>query len=164
MTVDELSDAWLEAWSSTDPSAFDALCAPALHYEDPLTAAPLRGAGAVGEHASRLWAGLPDMRLEAAGRRPRDDRFVAIPWRLRGRHAGPLGALPATGRHLALPGLFYCELDRRTVRTAPRVLRARGFFDLYDVGVQLGVLPRRGTLGERALLLVRGFGLRARRG
>jgi hypothetical protein len=40
----------------------------------------------------------------------------------------------------------------------------RGFFDLYDAAVQLGVLPSRGSLGERALLVLRGFGLRAARG
>ena len=39
----------------------------------------------------------------------------------------------------------------------------RGFFDLYDVATQLGVLPARGTLGEKALLMLRGFGLRAGR-
>ena len=36
----------------------------------------------------------------------------------------------------------------------------RAFYDLYDAGVQFGLLPRRGTLGERALLMLRGFGLR----
>ena len=164
MTVDELGDAWLAAWSNPDPTAFAALCAPTLHYEDPLTAAPLRGADALSGHASRLRAGLADLRLEAAGPRPRDDRFVAIPWRLLGRHGGPLGMLPATGRRVALPGLFYFELDARTAGPGHRVLRARGFFDLYDAGVQLGVLPGRGSLGERALLLVRGFGLRVRGG
>ena len=39
----------------------------------------------------------------------------------------------------------------------------RAFFDAYDAAVQLGVLPARGTLGERALLMLRGFGLRASR-
>ena len=37
----------------------------------------------------------------------------------------------------------------------------RAFYDPYGAGVQLGLLPRRGTLGERALLMVRGFGFRA---
>jgi hypothetical protein len=41
-----------------------------------------------------------------------------------------------------------------------RVRRARGFFDLYEAGIQLGLLPGRGSLGETALLLLRGFGLR----
>ena len=39
----------------------------------------------------------------------------------------------------------------------------RAFFDLYDAATQLGVLPGRGTLGEKALLVLRGFGLRSRR-
>ncbi len=43
-----------------------------------------------------------------------------------------------------------------------RVRRARGFFDLYDAAVQLGLLPARGSLAESALLLFRGFGLRPR--
>jgi hypothetical protein len=43
-----------------------------------------------------------------------------------------------------------------------RLHRIRVFFDLYDTAVQLGVLPKPGTLGERALLMLRGFGLRQR--
>jgi hypothetical protein len=39
------------------------------------------------------------------------------------------------------------------------VRRARGFFDLYDVAVQLALLPKRGSLGETALMALRGFGL-----
>ena len=41
-----------------------------------------------------------------------------------------------------------------------RLLRARAFFDLHDAGVQLGVFPKPGTAGQRALLMLRGFGLR----
>ncbi len=37
----------------------------------------------------------------------------------------------------------------------------RAFFDLYDAAMQLGLLPQRGTLGERALLMLRGFGMRS---
>ena len=45
-----------------------------------------------------------------------------------------------------------------------RLLRVRAFFDLYEAATQLGVLPGRGSLGEKALLVLRGFGLRAARG
>ena len=44
--------------------------------------------------------------------------------------------------------VFYCELDP----DRERLWRVRAFFDVYDAAVQLGVLPARGTLGERALL------------
>ena len=64
--------------------------------------------------------------------------------------------LPATDRFVALHGLHYIELSDGAVR------RARGFFDLYDAATQLGLLPSRGGLGESALLLLRGFGLRRR--
>ncbi len=39
--------------------------------------------------------------------------------------------------------------------------RARGFFDVYDASVQLGLLPAHGSLGEKALLMLRGFGYRS---
>jgi steroid delta-isomerase-like uncharacterized protein len=163
MTVDELSDAWLTAWSDGDEDAFHPLCAPSMHYQDPLTPMPLRGAGAVAEHAARVRAGLPDLKLDPAGARPSAERFVAVPWRLQGTFTEPLGDLPPSGRTLALHGLFYCELDGSGPDGAgPRLLRVRAFFDLYDAAVQLGVLPRRGTLSERALLMLRGFGLRVR--
>ena len=51
--------------------------------------------------------------------------------------------------------VLYCELREE------RLLRVRGFYDLYGAAVQLGVLPKAGTLGEKALLMLRGFGLRA---
>ncbi|MBA2420290.1 MAG: hypothetical protein H0V57_04085, partial [Thermoleophilaceae bacterium] len=69
---------------------------------------------------------------------------------------GELEVLPATGRELSLHGLHYLELSDGAVR------RARGFFDLYDAATQLGLLPERGGLGETALLLLRGFGMRRR--
>jgi hypothetical protein len=54
-------------------------------------------------------------------------------------------------------GVVWCELR------GGRLLRVRAFFDRYEAAVQLGVLPASGTLGEKALLALRGFGVRARR-
>ena len=56
-----------------------------------------------------------------------------------------------------MPVVLYCELDRG------RLLRVRAFFDLYDAATQLGILPGRGSLAEKALLILRGFGLRTAR-
>ena len=108
-------------------------------------------------HAERLWAGFPDARLERTGARLAGGRFVAAPSKLLATHKASLEGLPATNRFVVVHCVFYCELERE------RLLRVRAFFDLYDAATQLGVLPARGTMGEKALLVLRGFGLRAGR-
>jgi predicted ester cyclase len=128
-----------------------------VHYEDPLTfKGPLHGPGALAEHAARLRTAAPDARLESSGARLTDGRFVAAPVRLLATHTGEYGNFPPTGRAIVVQAVFYCELDQ--ART--RLWRIRAFFDLYDAAIQLGVLPKPGSVGERALLLLRGFGLR----
>jgi steroid delta-isomerase-like uncharacterized protein len=158
VTVDELLDEWEAAWSGKDPEAFVALCAPGVHYEDPLTVEPLEGVDALGRHAERLWAAFPDARLERTGERLSNNRYAAAPSKLLGTHRAALEGLPATNRFVVVHCVWYCELHHE------RLLRVRAFFDLYDAATQLGVLPSRGTMGEKALLVLRGFGLRAGRG
>ena len=158
MNVDGLIDRWEGAWSSKDPDAFEPLCSSDIHYEDPLTAEPLEGVKELVSHAEQLWAGFPDARLQRTGERLSNGRYVAAPCKLLGTHRAQLGGLPATNRFVVVHCVFYLEVERRLL------LRVRGFFDLYDAATQLGVLPARGTLGEKALLMLRGFGLRAGRG
>ena len=158
MTTDELIDDWQAAWSGRDSAAFAPLCTPDIHYEDPLCAEPLEGPAELGRHAARLWAAFPDARMEKTGERLANGRFLAAPAKLLATHRAPLEGLPPTNRFVVVHCVFYCELEDE------RLLRVRAFFDLYDAAVQLGVLPARGTLGEKALLVLRGFGLRAGRG
>jgi steroid delta-isomerase-like uncharacterized protein len=158
VTVDELLDGWEAAWSGKDSSAFAQLCSPEIHYEDPLTGEPLQGPAELGRHAARLWAAFPDARLEKTGERLVKGRYVAAPCKLLATHKAPLEGLPASNRFVVVHCVFYCELRDGLLR------RVRAFFDLYDAAVQLGILPARGTLGEKALLVLRGFGLRAARG
>jgi steroid delta-isomerase-like uncharacterized protein len=155
--LDDLIDRWEAAWSGKDPAAFDDLCAADIHYEDPLTEQPLEGAPAVAQHAERLWSAFPDVRMERTGDRLGNGTYLAAPAKLLGTHRGPLEGLPATNRFVVLHCIFYCECRRE------QLLRVRAFYDLYDAATQLGVLPARGTLGEKALLMLRGFGLRSGR-
>jgi steroid delta-isomerase-like uncharacterized protein len=157
VTIDGLIDGWEAAWSGKDPAAFAEVCASGVQYEDPLTGQPLDGIDALSAHAARLWAGFPDARLERTGDRLDNGRFVAAPCKALGTHRAPLEGLPATNRFVVVHCVFYCELQHGLL------LRVRGFFDVYDAATQLGVLPARGTLGEKALLMLRGFGLRAAR-
>src|ERR1700760_1454163 len=154
MNIDGLFDEWERAWSGREPAAFAAVCDPGIHYEDPLTEAPLVGVHALTGHARQLWEAFPDARVNSTGARLAPGDFVAAPCRVLGTHDGRLGKIAPTHRALELHAVIYAEL-----RDA-RLYRVRAFFDIYGAGMQLGALPKHGTAGERALLMLRGFGLR----
>jgi steroid delta-isomerase-like uncharacterized protein len=156
--IDELIDSWERAWSGKDPDAFGESCHEEIHYEDPVTSEPLVGIEELGRHAERLWGAFPDARMEKTGERLANERYVAAPGKMLGTHRGQLESLPASNRFLVVHCVFYCELKHE------KLFRVRAFFDLYDAAMQLGVLPARGTMGEKALMMLRGFGLRAGRG
>jgi steroid delta-isomerase-like uncharacterized protein len=153
--VDELFDAWERAWSGRDPAAFAPLCAEEFAYEDPLTPEPLHGVPALVAHARALWQAFPDARVNATGERLTDGRYACAPCKVLGTHEGRIGGVTPTGRFVVVHAVVYAELHEG------RLLRARTFFDALGVATALGIMPRPGTVGEKALLLLRGFGLRA---
>ncbi len=155
MHADALFDAWERAWSGRDPATFAPLCAEGFSYEDPMTPEPLQGAAELALHAQRLWAAFPDARVNATGERLSDGRFACAPCKLLGTHEGRVGGVTPTGRFIVVHAIVYAELE------AERFLRARAFFDVHGAARDLGVLPRPGSVGDKALLLLRGFGLRA---
>ena len=152
--VDALADRWRSAWEG---SGFESCCTPDVTYEDPVAVDLLRGVEALDAHATRLRQAFPDLTIEATAPPLFRGEHACVPWRALGTHQGDIGqTLPATDRFMTINGLHYLELIDGSVR------RARGFFDLYDAATQLGLLPSRGGLGETALLLLRGFGVRRR--
>jgi steroid delta-isomerase-like uncharacterized protein len=153
--VDELFDAWERAWSGRDPGAFAPLCADEFAYEDPLTPEPLHGADALAAHARRLWEAFPDARVNSTGDRLANGRYACAPCKILGTHGGQVGGVTPTGRFVVVHAVVYAELSE------DRLLRARAFFDVHGAATALGVLPKPGTVGEKALLLLRGFGIRA---
>jgi steroid delta-isomerase-like uncharacterized protein len=156
VSPEELVAGFLEAWTAHDADGFGPLCAPEVGYEDPTTPEPIDGAAAIAEHAARLWRAFPDARLEATGPTLTDGYVVAAPCKLLGSHRGPLDELPASGKFVIVHGVVVAEVEDG------RLTRLRIFFDRYDAAQQLGILPSPGTLGEKALLMLRGFGLRVR--
>jgi predicted ester cyclase len=152
--ADALSERWRLAWQG---SGFESCCTPDVSYEDPVAVEPLRGVDELERHAAGLRGAFPDLRIEATAPSLARGPHLCVPWRALGTHRGDLGQmLPASDRYVTLHGVHFIELSDGAVR------RARGFFDLYDVATQLGLLPARGGMGETALLLLRGFGLRRR--
>jgi steroid delta-isomerase-like uncharacterized protein len=131
--VNDLIDRWQAAWSGRDPAAFAGVCAPDVHYEDPLCGEPLESPAAIAAHAQRLWSAFPDARMEATGERLTDGRFVVAPVKVLATHRVELEGLPPTGRFIVVHAISYCELDPRR----EQLWRIRTFFDLYDAAVQL---------------------------
>ena len=150
--VDALAELWSAAWIGD--AAFVDCCTTGVSYEDPLAVEPLVGLDPLERHAAALRAAFPDVRVERPAPALQRGGHACVPWRLHGTHQGRLAALPPTERSLVLHGLHYLELSDG------RISRARGFFDLYEGSIQLGLLPARGGLGETALLVLQGFGLR----
>jgi hypothetical protein len=150
--LDALAERWRVGWQG---QGFESCCTPDVSYEDPIAVEPLRGVDALDHHAASLRGAFPDLAVEAIAPPLVRDGHACMPWRAVGTHRGDIGTvLPASDRFVALHGIHYVELSDGLIR------RARGFFDLYGAATQLGLLPARGGLGETALLILRGFGLR----
>lgn len=157
--ADELLDAFEAAWTARNASAFYEMCAGDVHYEDPFVGEPLEGPAAIGRHAERLWAGFPDVRADRSGERLAQGPYVAAPVKVVGTNSGELEGLPPTKRFVVVHAILYCEVGPN----GDELQRIRVFCDRWDAAVQLGLLPRPGTLGSKALLAIRGFGLTPRR-
>jgi hypothetical protein len=87
------------------------------------------------------------------------DRHVASPCKLVAHHRGPLGDVPPTNRFVRVQAVVVSQLHP----DHDALWRVRTFLDAYGAGVELGILPRRGSLGEKALRTLQGFGARAAR-
>ena len=157
MTPEELARSFAAAWTVPDAGAFAAVCAPDLHYEDPVTD-PLEGPDALAAHAARLRTACPDVRIAGSGPVMHGGRHLSAPVKVVATHRGELEGLPPTGRFLSVHAVVVAELHP----AEDLLWRVRVFFDAYGAGVQLGVLPERGSFGGKALLMLRGFGLRRR--
>ena len=154
MTVDELIDGWEAAWSGKDPAAFAELCVAGRALRGPAHRRAARGRRRARPPRRAPVGGVPRRPARAHRRASVQRPLRGRPRKLLATHRAALEGLPATNRFIVVHCVFYCELERE------RLLRVRAFFDLYDAATQLGVLPGRGTLGEKALLVLRGFGLR----
>jgi hypothetical protein len=150
--IDLLAEQWTAAW--TAGGGFSACCTGDVGYEDPFAQIPLAGVEALEGHARKLHQAFPDVRVVTTAPGLVRGDHGCIPWKLTGTQRGDLAMLPATDGFVTLQGLHYLEFKDGLIR------RARGFLDLYEGATQLGLLPEKGGLGEAALLMIRGFGLR----
>jgi steroid delta-isomerase-like uncharacterized protein len=154
--LDRVGDRWQQGWAGGGRDDFALCCTVDVRYEDPLTEGLIEGVDALERHAARMRRAFPDLRVETSGPRIAQGTFGCLPWKAAGTQRGQFGDVPATNKFMTLHGIHYVELRDNLI------CRARGFFDLYDAALQIGIAPRSGSLAQNALLMLRGFGLRIR--
>ena len=92
---------------------------------------PIRGVAAWKQFVSGLVAAFPDLHFTIEDQVAGQDR-VAFRWRGTGTHTGPLGAVPPTGKPIAIDGLILDRVaDGRVVERweqwdQPRMLQQLG--------------------------------------
>jgi len=101
-----------------------------------------------------MFDSFPDLATEVT-RIVGDGQVVAVEWRRRGTFSGlPWQGLPASGRPFAFRGVAIVEVD------GDRVARVDVYADTAEFARDIGLLPARGSTGERLAAAL--FGARVR--
>lgn len=132
---------YFEAWNRRDPSLLVANFAEGGTYWDPV-AGEVTGQ-AIGDYATSLFTGFPDLSFEITGPKLVADRTVSAQWVMRGTHNGPYRGMPPSGRPIALQGADFITVDGDKVRSVKAYFDSRAVPE--QMGLQVLVQPR--TLG-----------------
>jgi steroid delta-isomerase-like uncharacterized protein len=136
---------WYAAWNAHDVDAIGALMTDGVRYEDP--SAPesvMHGTRAVLEYVRAAFAAIPDLRLEKLEEWVSPGgAVIASYFRFSGTLTGSLTApglpsLAPTNRSIELLGMDRSEIEDG------RLSRHQIFWDMVDLGRQIGAFPQRG--------------------
>ena len=143
---ERLMDAYLAAWNSGDPDAVAAFFAVDAVYDDRGAAEKAPGRGAIRAHLAAVMAAFPDLRFEIVRNAHVGDVSWGE-WRAAMTHRGNLFGLAATGRRIGSAGVDVARLGDDGLIT-----ELISYYDGAAMMRDLGLLPRRGSRLERALL------------
>jgi predicted ester cyclase len=130
-TIADHERIWIEGLNRGDLSVAPRTFVPDCVIHMTGVPEPLRGIEAWTQVVAGLLAAFPDLRFTVEDQVGSGDR-MAFRWHATGTHTGPLGAVPPTGRRVALDGLIVDHLrDGRVVERweqwdQPRMLAQLG--------------------------------------
>jgi steroid delta-isomerase-like uncharacterized protein len=127
-----LSRRFTELFNADDPADADDVFAPDVVFHG-ITAEDVHGREAFKAFLAAYRAAFPDNESTVEDQVAEGDRVVTR-WRARGTHAGPLGALPATGRPVDVAGV-----------TIERIADGR-IAEVWVVRDELGLLRQLGAV------------------
>lgn len=116
------------------------------YTDDFVAIGEFRGKDAVRDFFRELFAAMPDFELTME-RIVADDNSVAVKWRARATFTGaPFQGIKATGKAVELRGVDFFEIEDGLIK------RNTVFYDGASFARQIGILPRQGSLTDRAML------------
>lgn len=114
------------------------------------TGETVRGRAELVEWFRRLFASAPDWRIEVENVLDDGDRQAVVQWRATGTFDGePFQGIEPTGRRIELRGVDVVRFD-----TDGKVEDNTIYYDGAEFARQLGLLPPRGSGGDRAMLAI----------
>jgi steroid delta-isomerase-like uncharacterized protein len=141
---------WYAAWNAHDVRAISELMTDDVRYEDPSApSAVMHGRAPVENYVRAAFAGIPDLGLEKLEEWVTPGGQVIASWfRFSGTFRAPLTSpglpsLAPTGRPIELSGM-----DRSEIRDG-QIARHQIFWDMVELGRQIGAFPKRGTSADR---------------
>ena len=148
MTISELLDRVVAAWNAHDPDAIAADFADQSAYWSP-TVLDEGGPGAATARADAkmLFTAFPDFLLTEKGRVITAQTGI-IRWETTGTFTGPLdppGFAP-TNAAIRNHGVTWVEVS------GGRIVRFHLYYDLNELGRQIGALPPPGSAGEKMVV------------
>lgn len=119
----------------------------------------VRGAEALAQWFRDLFSAVPDWTLEIENTVDDGDRQVVVQWHATGTHTGaPYLGIEPSGRSIDLRGVDVIRLDADGKIDTNTV-----YYDGAEYGRQIGMLPRRDSAADRAMLAAFNAGSRLRR-
>ncbi len=141
---------WYQAWNAHNVHAISELMTDDVRYEDPSAPdAVMHGRAPVEEYVRAGLAAIPDLSLEKLEEWVTPGGRVIASWfRFSGTFSAPLTSpglpsLAPTGRPVELFGM-----DRSEIRDG-KLARHQIFWDMVELGRQIGAFPKRGTRADR---------------
>ena len=138
--------AYLEAWNLHNPDAVAAFFAPDAVYDDRGAGTVAGGIEAIRAHVASVQASFSDLHFELV-RAAHGEDFTAGEWTASMTHNGELEGLRATGRQVSSAGVDVATLDEQG-----QISHLVSYYDGAAIMRELGVLPRRGSRLERAMV------------
>jgi predicted ester cyclase len=141
------AERWFEAWEGRDIDALTAMCDEGIELDDPALPEPLRGRAGMRSFAEDTFSTFPDLRLEALEPPVPSRRGDGAwgPYRMSGTMRGhwrPLDIAP-TGARVDFRGVTEWRFRGGLLVLWDTV------YDNLAVARQMGVVPPRGSRGDR---------------